>query len=177
MFVWVLKESNKNRCDGFCVRNSVLSISHVTFRDCRVEIFTNNLSWNSCIRNYKKLFSSAKASCGCSFIGGILPWKKIEGFYFVCKCEAMFSTEQLKISKCTWMKCLLETSPTTITETMGNFCPNRTSTRQTSLLFYQRWKQKLALSQFNWRHQSLMKIYDLEFLHKRVYIEGKIPPC
>ena len=28
--------------------------------------------------------------------------------HFVEKCEAMFSTEQLKISKCTWNKCLLE---------------------------------------------------------------------
>ena len=31
----VLKESNKSRFDGSCVRNSVLIISHVTFRDCR----------------------------------------------------------------------------------------------------------------------------------------------
>ena len=79
--LWMLKESNKNRCDSFSVRNSVLSISHVTFRDCPVDIFTNNLSWNSCIRNYKKLFSNTKASCGCSFIGSILPWKKIDSFY------------------------------------------------------------------------------------------------
>ena len=28
--------------------------------------------------------------------------------HLVEKCEAMFSTEQLKISKCTWNKCLLE---------------------------------------------------------------------
>ena len=31
----VLKESNKSRFDGSCVRNSVLIISHVTLRDCR----------------------------------------------------------------------------------------------------------------------------------------------
>ena len=31
----VLKESNKRRFDGSCVRNSILIISHVTFRDCR----------------------------------------------------------------------------------------------------------------------------------------------
>ena len=31
----VLKESNKIRFDGSCVRNSILIISHVTFRDCR----------------------------------------------------------------------------------------------------------------------------------------------
>ena len=30
--------------------------------------------------------------------------------YFVNKCEAIFSTERLKISKCAWVKCLLETN-------------------------------------------------------------------
>ena len=64
-------------------------------------------------------------------------------------------------------------NPTTITETMGNFYPNRTSTRQTSLLFYQRWKRKLALSQFNRRHQSLIKMYDLEFYTSVFISKGK----
>ena len=32
------------------------------------------------------------------------------GLYFVNRCEAMFSTERLKISKRTWNKCLLETN-------------------------------------------------------------------
>ena len=45
----VLKESNKGRFDSFSVRNSVLLISHTTFRDCRVHIFSDNLSRNSCI--------------------------------------------------------------------------------------------------------------------------------
>ena len=31
------------------VRKSVLIISHITFRDCRVHIFSDNLSQNSCI--------------------------------------------------------------------------------------------------------------------------------
>ena len=31
------------------VRNSVLIISHITFRDCRAHIFSDNLSRNSCI--------------------------------------------------------------------------------------------------------------------------------
>ena len=31
------------------VRNSVLIISHITFRDCRARIFSDNLSQNSCI--------------------------------------------------------------------------------------------------------------------------------
>ena len=34
------------------VRNSVLIISHITFRDCRVHIFSDNLSRNSCIWQY-----------------------------------------------------------------------------------------------------------------------------
>ena len=48
----VLKESNKSRFDSYSVRNSVLIISHITFRDCRVHIFSDNLSWNSCIHKY-----------------------------------------------------------------------------------------------------------------------------
>ena len=44
-----LKESNKSRFDSYSVRNSVLIISHITFRDCRVHIFSDNLSRNSCI--------------------------------------------------------------------------------------------------------------------------------
>ena len=35
----VLKESNKSRFDSYKVRNKVLIISHITFRDCRVHIF------------------------------------------------------------------------------------------------------------------------------------------
>ena len=45
----VLKESNKSRFDSYSVRNSVLIISHITFRDCRVHMFSDNLSRNSCI--------------------------------------------------------------------------------------------------------------------------------
>ena len=35
----VLKESKKSRFDSCSVRNSVLVISHIIFRDCRVQIF------------------------------------------------------------------------------------------------------------------------------------------
>ena len=47
----VLKESNKSRFDSRfdSDRNSVLIISHITFRDCRVHIFSDNLSRNSCM--------------------------------------------------------------------------------------------------------------------------------
>ena len=39
MCLRVLKESNKLGSTGTVVRNSVLMISHITFRDCRVHIF------------------------------------------------------------------------------------------------------------------------------------------
>ena len=45
----VLKESNKSRFDSNSVKNRVLNISHVTLRDCRVHIFSDNLSRNSCM--------------------------------------------------------------------------------------------------------------------------------
>ena len=35
----VLKESNKSRFDSCSVRNSLLIISHITFRDCHLHIF------------------------------------------------------------------------------------------------------------------------------------------
>ena len=47
--LWMLKESNNQKFDSYSVRNSVLIISHVTFRDCRVHILSDNLSRNSCI--------------------------------------------------------------------------------------------------------------------------------
>ena len=45
----VLKESSKSRFDSYSVINSVLIISHITFRDCRVHIFSDILSRNSCM--------------------------------------------------------------------------------------------------------------------------------
>ena len=44
----VLKESKISRFDSNSVKNSVFNISHITFRDCRVHIFFDNLSRNSC---------------------------------------------------------------------------------------------------------------------------------
>ena len=38
----VLKERNKSRFDSYSVMNNVLIISHTTFRDCRVHIFSDN---------------------------------------------------------------------------------------------------------------------------------------
>ena len=45
--LWVLKESNKSIFNNYNVRNSVLIISHITLRDCRVHSFSDNLSQNS----------------------------------------------------------------------------------------------------------------------------------
>ena len=52
MCLRVLKESKKSRFDSCSVRNSILIISHITFRDCRVHIFSDNLSRNSCISEF-----------------------------------------------------------------------------------------------------------------------------
>ena len=39
----LLKESKKSRFDSYSVRNSVLMISHITFRDCRVHFFPTTI--------------------------------------------------------------------------------------------------------------------------------------
>ena len=44
----VLKESNKTKFDSYSVRNGVLIISHITFQDCRVHIFTPNSKLDYC---------------------------------------------------------------------------------------------------------------------------------
>ena len=49
MCLRVLKESNKVGLTAIVVRNSVLIISHITFRDCHVHIFCDKLSRNSCM--------------------------------------------------------------------------------------------------------------------------------
>ena len=47
----VLKESNKSRFDSYSRQEQCIDhIPVITFRDCRVHIFTDNLSRNSCIR-------------------------------------------------------------------------------------------------------------------------------
>ena len=61
MCLLVLKEATKVGSTATVVRNSVSIISHITFRDCRVHIFSYNLSRNSCIHNRqsnKQLFFS-----------------------------------------------------------------------------------------------------------------------
>ena len=53
----VLKESNKSRFYSYSVRKSALIISHITFRDCRVHSFSDNLSRNSCINNIQRIIN------------------------------------------------------------------------------------------------------------------------
>ena len=53
----VLKKSNKNMFDR---NSSILVIFHITFRDCRVHIFSDNLSWSSCMSRIDKVCSPAK---------------------------------------------------------------------------------------------------------------------
>ena len=54
IFASAIKKSNKSRFDSTAtvVRNSILVISILpsTFQDCRVYIFSDNLSRNSCIQ-------------------------------------------------------------------------------------------------------------------------------
>ena len=47
----MLKESNESRFDSYSARNSELIVAHINFRDCRVHIFSDNLSRNSCMYN------------------------------------------------------------------------------------------------------------------------------
>ena len=46
------QKPNKSRFVSYSARNSVLIISHFTFRDCRVHILSDNLSRNSCILKF-----------------------------------------------------------------------------------------------------------------------------
>ena len=48
MCLRVLRGSNKSTLDSYSVRKSVLTIYHKTVRVCRVDIFSDNLSRNSC---------------------------------------------------------------------------------------------------------------------------------
>ena len=61
----VLKEGNKSRFDSYSVRNSELIVSHITFGDCRVYIFSDNFSRNSCMLN-RHSAGSARGFCQCN---------------------------------------------------------------------------------------------------------------
>ena len=53
----VLKESSKSRFDSY----SVLIVSRISFWDCRVHIFSDNLSRNSCIHLKVPVFTSSRS--------------------------------------------------------------------------------------------------------------------
>ena len=48
----VLKENNKSSFHSYSVRNSVMIISHITFRYCRMHVFSKNLSRNTVAVQY-----------------------------------------------------------------------------------------------------------------------------
>ena len=51
-FEFTVFQRNKSRFDSYSVnRNCVLTIFHITLWDCRVHIFSDNLSRNSCIQS------------------------------------------------------------------------------------------------------------------------------
>ena len=60
----LLKKRNNSRFDSYSVRNRLLIISNITFRDCRVHIFSDHLSRNSCTHYTEELFVTTwKAIC------------------------------------------------------------------------------------------------------------------
>ena len=50
-FEFTVIQRNNRRLDSYSARNSVFTTFHITFQDCRVHIFTDNLSRNSCIQS------------------------------------------------------------------------------------------------------------------------------
>ena len=58
-----LKETTKVGSTATVSRTSVLIISHITFRDCRVHSFCDNLSRNSCIHFTYSAAVKSQISC------------------------------------------------------------------------------------------------------------------
>ena len=73
--LWVLKESNKSRFDSYSVRKSVLNISHITSRDCRVHIFPTTFleiaifevwcNWKNYLRQFLSPREERYMQCSC----------------------------------------------------------------------------------------------------------------
>ena len=59
----VLKESSKSRFNSYSVRNSELIVSHITFRDCRAHIFSDNLSRIIEIAKFVEISHLLRKSC------------------------------------------------------------------------------------------------------------------
>ena len=47
--MFAIAKRKQQKVSIYSVRNSVLIISHITFWDCHIQIFSDNLSRNSCI--------------------------------------------------------------------------------------------------------------------------------
>ena len=86
----VVKEINKSRFHSYsAMRNSVLIISHITFWDCRMHIFSNNPSWNSCmyINSANIIPTSPKKKTGCLWLERMFYLVWAEGSHNVtCEC-------------------------------------------------------------------------------------------
>ena len=67
-------KATKSGSTATALGNSVLIISHITFRGCRVHIFPDNLSRNSCIIITRKSRSIDKIEAAhlCQLINAIL---------------------------------------------------------------------------------------------------------
>ena len=94
VFLRVLKESNKGRFDSYSARNGVLIISHITFRDCCVNIFPTTFLeialYLSSINEVMKWEDMAKSP---------LIWALGRNTYFLCtlRCKIQINLEVFKI--------------------------------------------------------------------------------
>ena len=89
----VLKESNKSRLDSYSVRNSVLIMSHITFWDCCVHIFSNNLSRNSCRTNQLHAGCNTLSLPPIFFFSCKIPGGKQDAFWEMCKSRIPISAQ------------------------------------------------------------------------------------
>ena len=108
----VLKESNKSRFDSCSIRNSVLIISHITFRDCRLHIFSDNLSRNSSILQLvKSLPFHIPEAWKSSPFGRILPVKAVIGstplgdFHYLKEKLHVYTINAIQLLKMYWLSC------------------------------------------------------------------------
>ena len=84
----VVKEINKSRFNSYSARNSVLIISHITFWDSHMHIFSNNSSRNSCMYvNSTNIISTSpkKKKTGCLWLERIFYLVWAEGWHSVTR--------------------------------------------------------------------------------------------
>ena len=120
-----LKESSKIKFDSYSARNSVLIISHITFRDCRVHIFPttfleiavylvlfSDLEGDSCFRIYqiswirmkKVTFCKLKTSLRRNFVYNLQTFRGFCQVHFYdlvanSACMTAFFSLQFRLSK------------------------------------------------------------------------------